>query len=142
MMKTIILTNTQFKAVQSLARQDGKTFVKHLPDSSDFEPKQGSWKQIWISGKREVLWPKPTSKGEEIVGCHVVDIQTKGVYICPRSKTENSSIIGHEDEFYYLVEEDLLCPFELTDAIYKGNEESPKRGLEKALSKLSLIEDD
>lgn len=138
-MKTINLTDNQFKAVQSIAKNKGKVFVKHLPNTSVFEPKEGSWKQVWISKKGEALWPQANTTSEEVVGCHVVDILTKKVYICPRCKTENTAIIGHEDDSFILVDKNLLCPFNLTDAIYKGNEGSPKKELEKALSQLTLI---
>ena len=37
-------------------------------------------------------WPKVGAGKEEQVGCHVVEIETGGVYICSRSGKENATI--------------------------------------------------
>lgn len=139
MSKTLFLTEEQFRLMRNLAIKDGMVFIKHLPDSSDFRSKQGSWKQTWISYRGNAQWPKESTSDEEIVGCHVVDVESRYVYIYPKKKEENSSIIRHEDDYFFLAERALLVPFKLSDATYIGHEESAEEGLRVALSKITSL---
>lgn len=137
--KTIYLNEEQFRYLREIAKQDGKLFMKHMPDSSDFAPKKGSWKDTWIEQMGDSKWPKGGTKDEEFVGCHVVDTETKKVYLYPKPKSENSSIIDHENDSFFLAEKALLVPFNLSDATYKGPAKSPEEGLKAALSKISSL---
>ena len=135
---TVRITKKQLRYFSKLAKTEGKVLIKHLPDSSDFSSKEGSWKNYWVSLMNK-SWPKAGVGKEEKVGCHVVDIETGSVYICPRSGNENTSIIGHEDERIFIVNRNLLVPFRLEDSNYNGPCKSPQEALLKALSKISLL---
>lgn len=135
--KTIIVTDKQLRFLLGYAKKDGKVFVKHLPHSSDFRAKKGSWKNTWIDIKGNNKWPTNSSK--EMVACHVVDIETKKVYLYPKSRSENSEIIGDEDNVIFIADKELLVPFILSDATYVGPEGSPEEGLKKALSEISSL---
>ena len=135
---TVRITKKQPRYFSKLAKTEGKVLIKHLPDSSDFLSKDGSWKNYWISSMNKT-WPKVGVGKEEQVGCHVVDIETGDVYICPRSGNENTSIIGHEDERIFIVNSNLLVPFRLEDSNYNGPCKSLQEALSKALSKISLL---
>lgn len=76
----------------------GYTIVKHLPDSSVFRYRNGSWKDYWES---ESSKPFPQQShcdccfrdnGIELVGCHVID-KDKNVYIYPVCQSCNILII-------------------------------------------------
>lgn len=135
---TVRITKRQLRYFSKLAKTEGKVLIKHLPDSSDFSSKEGSWKNYWLSLMKK-SWPKVGAGKEEQVGCHVVDIKTGCVYICPRSGNENTTIIGHEDERIFIVNRNLLVPFRLEDSNYEGPCKSPQESLSKALSKISLL---
>ena len=135
---TVRITKRQLRYFSKLAKTEGKVLIKHLPDSSDFSSKEGSWKNYWLSLMKK-SWPKVGAGKEEQVGCHVVDIETGCVYICPRSGNGNTTIIGHEDERIFIVNRNLLVPFRLEDSNYEGPCKSPQEALSKALSKISLL---
>lgn len=135
---TVRITKKQLRYFIKLAKAEGKVLIKHLPNSSDFISKEGSWKNYWLSLMNK-SWPKVGVGKEEQVGCHVVDIETGIVYICPRSSNENTSIIGHEDERIFIVKHNLLVPFRLEDSNYNGPCKSHQEALSKALSKISLL---
>lgn len=139
MAKTIVVTNEQFMQLLAIAKKDGKVFMKHLPDSSYFHSKIGSWEQDWKNSKGDDNWPSDNSYKDKMVGCHVVDVETREVYIYPKPQSENSSIIGKEDDSFFVAESSLLVPFNLSDATYTGPEESPEEGLRMALSKISFL---
>ena len=105
---TVRITKRQLRYFSKLAKTEGKVLIKHLPDSSDFSSKEGSWKNYWLSLMKK-SWPKVGAGKEEQVGCHVVDIETGCVYICPRSGNENTTIIGHEDEHFHC-QSQSSCP--------------------------------
>ena len=135
---TVRITKRQLRYFSKLAKTEGKVLIKHLPDSSDFSSKEGSWKNYWLSLMKK-SWPQVGAGKEEQVGCHFVDIETGCVYICPRSGNENTTIIGHEDERIFIVNRNLLVPFRLEDSNYEGPCKSPQEALSKALSKISLL---
>ena len=138
MANTVLVTKKQLRYFSKLAKTDGKVLIKHLPDSSDFLSKEGSWKNYWVSLMNK-SWPKADAGKEEQVGCHVVEIETGDVYICPRSSKENTSVVGHEDERIFIVNRNLLAPFRVYDSDYNGPYKSPQEALSKALSKISLL---
>ena len=62
MSKTIYITTEQLRYFSELSEKEGKCIVKHLPESSAFKPKDGSWKTYWES-KSKISWP--TNKNRE-----------------------------------------------------------------------------
>ena len=135
--KCIHITEEQLHYFCELSKNSNKCLIKHLPDSSVFKAKLGSWKKYWESNT-EVPWPLSKHENTEIVGCHVVDIVTKKVFIYPKPSSENVGIIGHEDEHIFVADKSLMIPFNLEDSNYDGHEISPEEHLNKALSKISF----
>ena len=138
MSKTIYITTEQLRYFSELSEKEGKCIVKHLPESSAFKPKDGSWKTYWES-KSKISWPTNKNKSDENVGCHVVDIITKEVFIYPKPNSENVGIIGHEDEHIFIVDRNLMIPFKIEDSNYNGLSKSPEEHLKQALSKISFL---
>lgn len=136
--KTIIVSETQLRRIAQLAKTDGKVLIKHLPESSVFKAKIGSWEKYW-EGLSSKEWDKYNTDGEINVGCHVVNIETREVFICPKSSSENTRIIGYEDEFIFVVDKDILVPFNVEDSNYDGQYKSPEEHLKVALSKISFL---
>lgn len=133
----IILNDEQINRLSQLEEQNGRIFAKHLPDSSVFKSKKGTWKAIWISEHGEDAWPHSTDN--MISTCHIVDVKTRKVYLYPKSQSENASIEGHEDEFIFLADKSLLTPFNLEDVDGRDLDESPEVLLKRALGKISFL---
>jgi len=138
MSKRIVLTEDQLKLMCGLAKENGHVFLKHMPDSSDFEAKAGSWKEYWMDADVHP-WPVSSDPDNQYVGSHVVDIVSRKIYIYPRLNSENVRIIGHEDDLCFLASEDMLVPFDLKDANYTGPCNSPEEAVRLALQKLNFI---
>jgi hypothetical protein len=138
MNRTIYITTEQLRYFSMLSDKEGKRIVKHLPSSSAFKPKNGSWKSYWES-KTNSSWPNPKTESDENVGCHVVDIVTQEVFIYPKPNSENSGIKDHEDERIFIVDKSLAVPFKIEDSNYEGPCESPEEHLRQALSKISFL---
>lgn len=136
--KQIIITSQQLQYLNTLARKDGKVLIKHLPDSSVFKAKIGSWEKYWECASSKE-WNTYNSDGDANVGCHVVDIQTREIFICPKSRNENTRIVNHEDEFIFIADKDMLVPFNIEDSNYNGLCKSPEEHLKQALSKISFL---
>ena len=136
--KTIYITEKQLYYFSKLVNKEGKCIVKHLPDSSVFKAKDSSWKSYWES-KSNVPWPISEEKSTENVGYHVVDIITQEVFICPKTNSENTSIIGQEDEHIFIIDRALMVPFKIEDSNYNGPYKSPEEHLRQALSKISFL---
>ena len=95
MAKTITLTEEQFLRLRNLAKGNDMVFIKHLPDSSYFHSKHGSWKQTWIKYRGEDKWPTNNNTKDDIIkrngivhifkptGTHVVD------FVCDIIKLES-----------------------------------------------------
>lgn len=123
--------------------KEGYTVVKHLPDSSKFHYKNGTWKDYWRSMKNGRKFP--TSKQcdccfretDELVGCHVID-EKKRVYIYPACKSCNSEVIGKENEFPFYAKKDWLVPFLVEEATCENLNESPSELLNEAIKKISF----
>lgn len=135
--KQLILNNKQIDCLYQIEEQGGRIFAKHLPDSSIFKSKKGTWKAIWISEHGEEAWPHNTDN--MISTCHIVDIKTQKVYLYPMPQRENASIEGHEDEFIFLANKSLLTPFNLEDVDVRDLDESPEVLLKRALGKISFL---
>ena len=136
-MHRIILNNEQISRLSQIAEQYGRILAKHLPDSSIFKSKKGTWKAIWISEHGEDAWPHNTDN--MISTCHIADIKTRKVYLYPMSQRENASIEGHEDEVIIIADKVLLTPFNLEDVDTRDLDESPEVLLKRALSKISFL---
>lgn len=115
---TVRITKRQLRYFSKLAKTEGKVLIKHLPDSSDFSSKEGSWKNYWLSLMKK-SWPKVGAGKEEQVGCHVVDIETGCVYICPRSGNENTTLLGMKMNAFSLSIAIFLSPLGLKTQITK-----------------------
>lgn len=139
---TITQCNHRLLIMQG-AKIEGYTIVKHLPDSSVFRYRNGSWKDYW---ERESSKPFPQQShcdccfrdnGIELVGCHVIDKDNK-VYIYPVCQSCNTEVIGHENDFPFYAKNDWLIPFRVEEAVCENQSESPSELLSKAISKISF----
>ena len=131
------LNDKQIDCLAQFAAKNGQILAKHLPDSSVFKSKKGTWKAIWISEHGENAWPRNANK--MMPACHVVDIRTRDVYLCPRTQRENASVEGREDEFIFLVDKTDLTSFRFSDVDEQNLDESPEVLLKRALSKISFL---
>lgn len=101
--------------------KEGYVIVKHLPDSSIFLYRSGSWKGYW-ENKMKAPFPNLSKcdccfrEPNELVGCHVID-EKKRVYIYPACKSCNSEVIGRENEFPFYAKKDWLVPFRVEEAM-------------------------
>lgn len=136
--KTVYIREEQLAIFKELSDIKGKRIVKHLPDSSDFHAKMGSWKNFWLS-KNETTWPLPKDGQDENVGCHVVDIFSQEIFIYPKPNSENVGIRGNEDDYIFVVDKSLTVPFKIEDSNYVGPCKSPEEHLKQALSKISFL---
>lgn len=122
--------------------KEGYTVVKHLPDSSKFLYRNGSWKDYW-ENEMNAPFPKLSKcdccfrKPKELVGCHVID-EKKQVYIYPACKSCNSEVIGHENDLPFYAKKDWLVPFRAEEAMCENRYESPSELLRKAIGKISF----
>lgn len=151
-MKTDIITDEQIKRMVNnivgdiLAeighKRDGFIIVKHMPYSSDFKWEQGSWENYW-EYKKHLPFPKQSvcdcchKKRTKLVGCHVVDVKTKQVYIYPACQSCNAKFIGKENEHPFYARKDWLVPFRVEEATCENHSKSPEELLSDALSKIS-----
>lgn len=136
--KTVIIREDQLGIFKDLSDIKGKRIVKHLPDSSCFHAKKGSWKDFWLLNN-ENTWPLSKDEHDENVGCHVVDIFSQEIFIYPKSNRENVKVIGSEDNHIFIVDKSLTVPFKIEDSNYEGPCESPEEHLKQALSKISFL---
>ena len=134
---TVRITKRQLRYFSKLAKTEGKVLIKHLPDSSDFSSKEGSWKNYWLSLMKK-SWPKVQGKKNKSVAMSLILKQDVSIF-AQEAVMRIQLIIGHEDERIFIVNRNLLVPFRLEDSNYEGPCKSPQEALSKALSKISLL---
>lgn len=76
-------------------------------------------------------------KRTKLVGCHVVDVKTKQVYIYPACQSCNAKFIGKENEHPFYARKDWLVPFRVEEATCENHSKSPEELLSDALAKIS-----
>lgn len=142
------LNDAHFCALSNIASgvtHSGYRIVMHMPESSSFKPKHfDSWKEYW-EAKNENNFPINSSscdccyrKSSKFVGCHVIDIRTKEVFIYPACERCNSMVIQREYDYPFYAKKDFLVPFLVGEADVVGRPESPEVLLTEVLSSIDF----
>lgn len=135
--KTIIINDRQLSLLCDFVKKNNQILAKHLPFTSNFKSKYGDWKTVWIRELGEKAWP--ANRQEMMSACHIVDIETRKVYLYPKTQSENAAIEGHEDDSIFIAEKSLLADFSLKDVDARNLDESPEELLNKALARISFL---